>query len=475
MDNPTWAAPHSAPAARSHDALAVALGNASLLNVGYLMLRRRVLAVVTGLVTVTLLVLLATAVRSVWFEIVVVCWWVALIAHGWYLAGGRTGRVAVRGQLLVALCVTLPVLLAVGLLRFDASGIEHSVADARHTGDCAKALSAQRGVWFGPRLADSPLTARGDRTVAACHRLQTAKDKLTTGLTGDADALDAGFDGLADVLATMPGHARMVDTVLDGFLRGLPAKNPCETAEVTDWLRHRQTSHNALDRSADVVPRTAPAALVGCADNLMDAKDWAKARTRYRQLLDQYPGDGRATEAKGGVRQATLAIELADVRDLLEGPSGTQPDYCAKPAKYSGAAPYRKGRTNRALFYGNDEYAGKLPADWRASDAAKAVLVVCLGEEDYGTSVDTCTYDSETSTGFPTDVTFHKIAIPVKAYELRTGERVLDTKVEIGGSSCPRTLSYTSYDDIDLGPPSEQYVNASKANVRAAFTSLITR
>jgi hypothetical protein len=102
------------------------------------------------------------------------------------------------------------------------------------------------------------------------------------------------------------------------------------------------------------------------------------------------------------------------------------------------------------------------------------VLVVCAGEEEYGTPVRTCLYENKTLRGFPTQVTFHKIAIPVKVYELRTGKLVASRKVQIGGASCPRVLRY-SYYYTDLGPPSKVYVTASNANVRAGFRSLITR
>jgi hypothetical protein len=112
MDRPAQAAPVTG----SHDPLAVAIGNASLLGVGYLMMGRRQLAVGTGVVTVGLVVLLATVDWSPVLEIGVLLWWVGLVAHGWFLAGGRARRVVVRRQRMVALAVTAPVLLAVGRL-----------------------------------------------------------------------------------------------------------------------------------------------------------------------------------------------------------------------------------------------------------------------------------------------------------------------------------------------------------------------
>jgi hypothetical protein len=479
MDYPTYAVPPppsrplSLPGPQARDPLAVALGNASLLGVGYLLLGRRALAAAAAAVTVVLVAVLV-AVGHVWCEVVVLVWWAAGIVHGWFLAGGRTRGTAVRRQRLVALGTAVAVLLAVGLLRFDASRIAHHVTEARERGDCAGVLSAQGGVWFGDRIGDAPLTARGDDSVRACHRLATARAELTTGLGGDTGALKDGFGILAGVLAE-PGNGRTVETVLNGFLNRLPTKDNCHTVTVTDWLRDRKPSHDTLDRSAATATRTAPAALAGCGDDLMAAKNWKQARTRYRQLLDQYPADGLAAKARKGVERATLSIELANVRSLLNGPTGIEPDYCAKPAKYSGAPPRGKG-TGRALFYGNDTYREKLPGSWLTTDVTHAALVVCAGDKEHGTSVRTCPYENKLSPYFPTQVTFHKIAIPVKVYELRTGRLVTGRKVQISGASCPAKLWYTTYTGLtDIGPPSDVYVKASTADVRAAFRPLFIR
>jgi hypothetical protein len=466
MHYPPQAVPE--PVTKSRDPLAAALGNASLLNVGYLMLGRRKPAVVTGLITLVLLIFLASVFRTAWFEFVVVLWWVALIAHAWFLAGRGAQRVVLRNQRLTAAGITAVVLLVVGFLRLDAAGIERTVTDARASGDCDRALTALDEVAFGHRVADAPLVVRGERTVEACHRLRTAKDALATGLTPDTRALKAGFDGLTSVLADLPGHEKMVDVVLDRFLAALPAKNPCTTVVITDWLRQRQVSNNAMDRAAVVVERTAPTAIVACGDDQMTAKEWARAKLLYQQLLDLYPGQELAAKAQEGIKQATLALELANVRSLLQGSSSSQPTYCSKPAPYSAAAPYAPGN-NRSLLYGGDDYAGRLPAEWKAGDVTDAVLVVCAGTKEYGTAVKTCPYENKTFRNFPTQVTFHKIAIPVKAYELRTGKLVVDTKVEIGGATCPKVLSYTTYGTFDVGPPSQVYVAEADADVNAGF------
>ncbi|MFF6956332.1 hypothetical protein [Streptomyces sp. NPDC008317] len=280
---------------RSRDPLAVALANASLLSAGYLLLGR----------------------RGVVFR-----------------------------QRVIALAVLLPMLLVAGLLRLDASRTEGKVAAARRSGDCAQALRAQDGLWFGPRVADAPLTASGDRTVRACHRLGAARHELTTGLSGDTHALTAGFDGLAAVLADLPGHEKMVDTVLNGFLGRLPTKVPCDTVTVTDWLRQHKPGQGNLGRAAAVVPKTAPAALGGCGDDLMEAKEWAKARDRYQQQLDQYPGD-RLAKASSGVEQATLTIELDNVLTLLGTSTDTEPDYCSNRRSTAPPRPTARAPTTR--------------------------------------------------------------------------------------------------------------------------------
>ncbi|AGZ43911.1 hypothetical protein [Actinoplanes friuliensis] len=464
------------------DPLAVAIGNASLLGVGYFMLRRRRLAICTGMVTLILLLLLAGISRTRWLEIVVLSWWALMIVHGFFLArrGGaeeQWGRLiaTARGngagrQRVTALALTVPVLVAFGLLRFEASRISETVADARRSGDCGEATAALDRVWLGLRVADAPSTLRGEKTVEACRRLRFAGDKLAEGLTGVTNDLDSGFDTLTSVLTELPGHERMVDTVLDGFLAGLPTPNPCLTLTITDWLTERPPSNNALDRSTAAVTRTAPAALVGCGDKKMSARDWQAARGNYQQLLKSYPGDALAGRARQGISKATVELELKTVRERLQG---SDPEYCGKPAKYSAAPPYRKG-TNRALFYGNDEYTDKLPGGWRAPDVTKAVLIVCAGETKFGKSVQSCPYENKKMPRFPTYVSFHKIAIPVKAYELRTGRLVANRTVQINGTSCPRILRYTTY-LTDFGPPSQVYVKTTTAKVRSVFAPMIVR
>ncbi|MFG1622287.1 hypothetical protein [Kribbella sp. NPDC049227] len=127
--------PYPGPRPVAHDPLAVALGNASLLGLGYLMMRRWKTAVANWLVTATLVVL-AVVLRELWCELAIAGLWVLVTVHGWFLARAQPWQAAVRRKRLIALGVTVPILLVVGLLRFDASRIDGSVTGAREAGDC---------------------------------------------------------------------------------------------------------------------------------------------------------------------------------------------------------------------------------------------------------------------------------------------------------------------------------------------------
>jgi hypothetical protein len=469
---PHFAEPETFPllstAPKARDPLAVALGNGSLFGVGYGMLGRWWLAVSTSLVTVVLVLVLAVQVRAVWLEFVILGWWLALVVHGWVLARRRPrpeGRVL--GQRLVAFGALLPVLLVFGIFRFDAARIEDEVATAKNTGDCAGAMAALDRREAGHRIADAPGTATGDSTVRACNVLAFADQALDDALTGDTERLGNGYGELATVLREYPGHEKMVEHVLAGFLARLPKSEACDTVAVTDWLRQRRTDNDILKRAGDTVPRVAPSAIVACADALVGT-DLEGARDHYQQLLDQYPDHDLVAKATQGVTTTTQAIELANVRQLF-----TTQQYCSSPAPYSAAAPIGAG-PNRAAIFGTDEYANRLPAEWRATDATDTVLVICARPTTFGTPVQTCPYEDKSSLSIAgyRDVTFRNVAIPVRVFELRTGQLVAETTVEIGGASCPAILQYTTYFP-DSGPPGEVYVAPSDGDVHNGFRGLI--
>jgi hypothetical protein len=453
--------------------VAAALGNASLLGIGYLLLGHRRLAALAVLGTVMLLGLLASA-ATTWPEILLVVWWAAGTAHGWFLARRRAEHVVRRGQRAGTLAATVAVLMSAALLRVDAYGIRDRVNEARAVGDCETAAAAQGEVWLGHRLAGAPVVEPGDAVVEACHRLERAAATLAgAGRNGRIDELERGFGILTGVLE-QPGNEKTVETVLNIFLDGLPTKDSCDTADITDWLRHRGPSRDVLDRSADAATRKEPAALAGCGDALMKEDAWRQARARYQRLLDEHPDDALAPKARSGVEKATLAIELDTVRGLVADTTGASTGYCDAPAKYSGAPPYRKG-ANRALFLGDDEYTDRLPGSWRTTDPVKAALVVCADTAKNGTAVDTCHYENNRFRHFPHEVTFHKVRIPLKVYELRTGKRVGPREVQISGGSCPAVLHYEYYGTYDYGPGGDRFVSTTTSGVRNAFRPVVTR
>lgn len=450
------------------DPLAVALGNASLLSAGYWLLGRRVLALATTAVTVGLILVLALVVKTLWFELVVVAWWLALIVHGWFLAGGKLGLVPkpdARKHRLIALGMAVVVLAAFGLLRYDSARIGQDVTAARDAGSCADATEALGSRWFGHRVANAPLALEGDDTVRACELIGAAEQDFETALTGDTKALQAGFGDLTTVVEDLPGHEKMVGAVVDQFLEELPVEDNCVTATLTEALAARKDG-GVLDRADDTVAKVAPEALVGCGDDLLASQTYEEARDRYQQLLDDYPDHELAPKATEGVTKATQAIELAHVRSLMQTTSGTQPAYCNSPAPYSGAPPYAHPGPTPAITFGNEEYTAKLP--WRVTDVANAVTVICAGETQHGNAQETCPYESSFAVGGAVDVTFFRIAVPVRMYEVRTGKLLADTIIEIGGASCPDVLEYSTYIS-DLGPPSETYVTATDADVQNGF------
>ncbi|MEE1931332.1 hypothetical protein V1J52_24750 [Streptomyces sp. TRM 70351] len=462
--------PRSTPA--PCDPVAAALGNASLLGIGYLLLGHRRLAALAALGTVFLLGLTASA-AAAWCEAVLLLWWTAGTSHGWFLARRRARHAVRRGQRVGTLTVTVAVLLSAVLLRVDAYGIEDRVREAREGGDCEAAVAAQGEVWFGHRVAGGPAVQPGDAVVAACHRLERAADTLAAGRSGSTEDLERGFGILAHVLEE-PGNGQTVRTVLDAFLGGLPTEDACATATVAGWLREREPTGDVLDRSAETAGRTEPAALLGCGDDLMNGDKWQRARVRYQQLLDTYPDDARTERARGGVRKATLAIELEEVGRLVADTHSASSGYCDAPAKYSGAPPHRKG-LNRALFLGDSEYTGKLPDGWRTSDPAQAALVVCADTAENGDAVETCYYENKRHERLPHEVTFRKVRIPLKVYALRTGERVDPREVQISGTSCPRTLLYEYRIGYDFGPGGDEFVSTTTSGIRDAFTPVVKR
>ncbi|WP_166677992.1 tetratricopeptide repeat protein [Kribbella kalugense] len=448
---------------RQYDPLAVAVGNASLLGLGYFLIRRSLFGIV-GLAGTAVLVVLLYRHKSVWCELGLLAWWILQIAHGWFLARRQPNRTASLPKRLVALGITIPVLAAVGFVRYDASRVAGQVADAREAGDCAKVRTAQDQVWLGDRVVAGRQMDRGDGDVATCATLEVAKGNLTAAVgLGDVVSLKLGYGVLGPIAADARQQAT-AGVVMDRFVKDLQAMEPCELTTLTTWLQARKLSGDLLDRANAVVPRIEPNALLACADDHASREEWPTARAAYQRLVTTYPKAKQAVRARAGLVRATLAIELDNVRSLL-----LDAEYCSRPAKYSGAKPYHRG-FNPAIFLGDgSQYADQLPAAWSIDDPYRANIVVCTETPGMGAAVRTCPYvpESDPYGGAITQVTFHKVTVPTKVYELRTGRLVASATVQIAGDACPYHL--------DPGSTEDESVTPSDAQVQAAFRPLVVR
>ncbi|MDT0347281.1 hypothetical protein [Streptomyces litchfieldiae] len=99
------------------------------------------------------------------------------------------------------------------------------------------------------------------------------------------------------------------------------------------------------------------------------------------------------------------------------------------------------------------------------------MLVICVGDQEYGSVVETCPYESDTSASGYENVTFHTTKLSLRVYEVRTGRRLDTSTVEVGGH-CPHILTYEYY-GVDPGPPSDDYAFASTSDIRDAYRPLI--
>ncbi|GAA2999134.1 DUF2628 domain-containing protein [Actinokineospora diospyrosa] len=460
-----WPQPEPTPPP-AVDPLAAALGNASLLGIGYLLLRRRWLAVLAFLVTIGYLLVSALVVRNVFFHLVLVLWAGALAWHGWRIAA-KSGQVpSPRRQRVIGVAAVLPVLVVVTLVRVDAAGIESDSDAARDGGDCDKSVAEVARLSFAHRLADPPLVARGEHATATCQRLAASAASLKTGLNGRHAALDQGFTGLAGLLKDEPAYDNVVRHVLDDFLAELPKRENCEVADVTQWLRDHRPEGDLLGRAADVVPGLQPKALLSCADSLLARQSLQPALTRYKSLVAMYPNHELTPRAKEGAQKAQWAIELAAVRSAL-GTSTGRPRYCDAAPPYTAAPPHAP--PGRAYVAGSSEFTARLPAGWVVDDVANATVVLCVGPSGEGSVAKSCPYIEIGGLRRRSTVSFHRIAVPVRAIELTSGRVLSDVTLEIGGATCPEFLNTSTVGDV------KEKVVPTDADVHAAFAPLVSR
>lgn len=473
---------------RGCDPLAAALGNATLLGVGYLLLRRWRAA--AGAVTLTgvLLVIVAAVGQPGWtWRGILLLWWVAMVVHAWRLAreGNRSRQhlppdaKEVRRRRAIAAGAAVAVLL-IGLgVEVDARRIEAAAADAHRENGCHEAIGTLDRIGLHHRLVDPLVTDRAERGVAACELLldalelaegspaeaaevleaylghpsglwegasglridlllTVAGDALDEALQGYPRSLESGLDTLARALVESPARAEDVNRVLDDYLGQLPGVPACDARSNIDLLHDHDSGGDVLDRAVAALEETAPPILETCGDELLD-DDPARARDAYQTLLDRYPDHPLAETVEPKIEKADALIERREVMRLLDGwpdhvEAETYPAYCEEPVGYGGAPPYTGPGPHRVAAFGSFGLTSVVPREWRADDLDNAPLVLCGDGLGDGTLLGTCDYVTEQWGRITVDLYTKKFQIV--AYELRTGDLVSETVIEYG-SGCP--------------------------------------
>lgn len=499
------------------DPVAVIMGNASLLGIGYLLVGRRVLGFFCALISVGLFAVIGGVEHAGWVQWLLLAWWAGTIGHGWRVARRRP-TTTLLGQRVGAGVLAVVVLGTFVIVRVDLDGRADDAFAAHERGECGHTLSVVDDVGFWQRVGDGPVADRLFDAAQACRLVQRARTQARTdrllaaetmanyerlpgarwtgarryhgdllldqasadlraGLAeGDQPAVEKGFDLLATLRAEFPNRQEDTDEVREAFLAGLPTDDACRTVDVTDWITEQDAETDDLDRARTVAATVAPAALLTCADTRLAANDPTGARAGYQQVLDTYPNDPGVARAKRGVTLATWAIQLNEVRALVKTTySDELPEYCTNPKPYGAARPYTGHGTFPVMVFGQDTQRNVLPKNWRATDPKHATLIVCAGEVEYGDVVRTCIYYKNSGLGAGVRVPFHKQKVPVQVYELRTGRKIANFGLQIDGAACrPEFIDYTAPIGLDPGP-GPQYVEASPENIRAAYRTMIIR
>lgn len=518
--------PAGAGAARRYDPLAVAFGNATLLGVGYLLLRRWGTAVIAIGNTVLLATIVAQFGQPGWlWRVVVALWWITTVVHGWRAAqqaesppaavtssgvpggGGRPGV-----QRAIAVGAVLVVLAGVIGLAVEARRIGAAAADAHHRGDCETAVETLDRIGARHRLVDPYVTRRTGGDAAACQvllaayaeadhdplaaaeklreylahetgrwggaaglrtdlLLAAAEGRLDAALDGDVGALGGGFLILGELLADDPGHAAAVNAVAREYLSQLPAVDPCHAKANLDWLATRDAGTQPLDQVIGPASELAPPVILACGDQLLDG-DPRGARDAYQDLLARYPDHRLVSDARRGLDAAETLIEEEQVSALIRGSR-----YCDDPSPYRGAAPYRGGGPHPVLTFGSDKFGAAVPEEWRAKDHRDAVLVLCVDGPADGRVLETCYYDGGIDypgATFPVELRAHRY--DVTAYELHTGELAFETTVQIGSGGCPAILEWTCSSYFpNCPPPASISATHSNDQIRSAVRSWVFR
>ncbi|GAA4913630.1 hypothetical protein LX16_2201 [Stackebrandtia albiflava] len=490
------------------DPTAVVLGNATLLGIGYLLLRRFRSAGVSVAVTLWVLAFMYAEPATPAWRFVLAAWWIGNVLHAWWLTRNTPVHGTAdltdpdRTRRLRAFTAGVACLLSAMVLGLQAETRSTVDAAARaHTdGDCESVTSALDGLTALHRISSGEAAAVADRDLAACLLLSSAdgqnplaaaatlRDYLDdpgarwTGagpwraeiLLGHAlrsrtptPHLQVAFDQLRETLHDAPGESDRVEEVVTTFLADLTTSDAsCRVRTINDWIRERDWPAPELARPIAAAADDVPGPLLECARDLTDAEDLDAAQAAYTQLLTEFPDHSGAGAAEDELYDVETAIQREEVQDLF-----TTGDYCDSPAAYRGAPAYRGDGPHPAEWFGINPRGYDFPGSWIADDVDDTELVVCVDGPERGRYQDTCFYEAELSPVGVTSVKFYATKFTVTAYELKTGERVARYTAHIG-DPCPMILYYESFTGIGH-PPSEVDSDYSDADVRGVFDRLM--
>ncbi len=483
-----------APPRRATDPIVAVACNATMLGIGYMLMRRPILAALALTGTGFLLWSAAVQTENPLWRVLLPVWGLAMILHAWWLARRtRTERLVdlaepdpARRSLIFGITTASLVLLTVAWFRLDAWWIVHDAETAQAEGDCERATSALEGLDAVHRVAFGPITLRGEEELEACDLLLTALDEapaeavgaledymdhpgalwdgagpkraeflLATAMAADDPELPTVEDAFGQLSATLeqhPGQSETVRATVEGFMADLTGLSPCKGYKVDFWLASQSWDEPELTEPVAAASDQVPVRMLGCAQDRTATGDTVGAGILFREFLTGYPDHELAGEAATGILD-----------------SGA---YCDNPVAYRNAPEYGGAAPHPMRLLGASPEGRDFPASWLAATADDTALVVCA-ESEVGEFQESCQYRSPSGGTFWGVFYAHKFTI--KAYEFKTGKLVEDYTREIG-NPCPNELDGT-YNTIYLYSSDTMLMMASEytdADFREMFADLVS-
>ncbi|MEU5154030.1 hypothetical protein [Glycomyces sp. NPDC021274] len=494
--------PRPAPPRRATDPAAAVAGNATMLGLGYMLMRRPVLAVLALCGTGFLLWSAVVQTGNPLWRYLLPAWGLATILHAWWLTRrSRPDRVVDladatalfgsakpdpgRRSRVFAVTAAALVLLTAVWFRVDAWWIAEDAETAHAAGDCEEATAAIDRLDAVHRVAFGPVVLRGEEEREACELLLAGLDETPTEAAAaiadyldhpgalwdgagpkraqflleaalldtnpDLEVVEEAFAQLSTTLEQHPGQSETVASTVEGFMADLTEAPPCTAYTVDDWLAAQSWDAKELSAPVAAAVDQVPVRLLNCAKETAEASGAAGAAL-FREFLTAYPDHELAGEAADGV----LASDT----------------YCADPIAYRGAPDAGGAGPHPMQLVGAWGSDGRgFPESWLATTAAETALVVCVDAEG-GEFQEACQYRRPSGDTYWAYFFAHRFTIT--AYALQTGEVVEEYTREIG-NPCPSTLDGT-YSTIFISFSDSSFSMASEytdEDFRNMFTPLM--